>query len=54
MFDESFSNALAYTSRLYSEEMAMRPEVAYTPYAMSSKEKTDNVIMFAHFEEENI
>ena len=37
VFDESFSSALAYTSRPYSEEMAMCPEVTYTPYATSSK-----------------
>ena len=32
----------------------MRPEVTYTPYAMSSKEKTCNVITFTQFEEGNI
>ena len=37
VFDESFSSALSYTSRLYSEAMAIRPTVTYTPYAMSSK-----------------
>ena len=37
VFDESFSSALAYTSRPYSEAMAMRPSVTYTPYATSSK-----------------
>ena len=51
VFDESFSSALSYMSRLYSEAMAMRPAVTYTPYATSSKEKTGNVITFAHFEE---
>ena len=54
MFDESFSSALSYTSRLYSEVMAMRPAVTYTPYAMSSKEQTGDVITFAQFEEENL
>ena len=54
VFDESFSSALAYTSRPYSETMAMRPAVTYTPYATSSKEKTGDVIMFAQFEEGNI
>ena len=34
--------------------MAMRPEVTYTPYAMSSKEQTGDVITFAQFEEGNI
>ena len=38
-FDESFVSALSYTSRPYAEAMAMRPEVTYTPYATSSKEK---------------
>ena len=37
VFDESFSSALAYTSRPYSEGMAMRPAVTYTLYATSSK-----------------
>ena len=54
MFDEKNSSALAYTSRPYSEAMAMRPAVAYTPYATSSKEQTGNVIQFAQFEEGNI
>ena len=31
VFDENISSALAYTSQLYSEAMAMRPEVTYTP-----------------------
>ena len=54
VFDEKFSSALAYTSRLYSEAMAMRPAVTYTPYAKSSKEQTSNVITSTHFEEGNI
>ena len=37
VFDEIFSCALAYTSRPYSEAMAMRPAVTYTLHAMSSK-----------------
>ena len=37
VFDESFSIALLYTSRPYSEEKAMRPAVTYTLYATSSK-----------------
>ena len=32
----------------------MRPAVAYTPYAMSLKEQTGDVITFAQFEEGNI
>ena len=39
VFDESFSSALSYTSRPYSEAMAMRPYVTYTPCATSSREK---------------
>ena len=54
MFDKSFSSALSYSSRPYAEAMAMRPAVTYTPYAMSSKEKTGNVITFAQFEEGNL
>ena len=54
MFDESFSSALAYKSQPYSEEMAMRPEVTYTPCATSSREQTGNIITFAQFEEGNI
>ena len=34
--------------------MVMRPEVTYTPFAMSSRKKTDNIITFAQFEEGNI
>ena len=34
-FDEIFYSVLAYTSRLYSEAMAMRTYVTYTPCAMS-------------------
>ena len=52
--DRFFSIALAYTSRLYSESMAMRPEVTYTPCAASPREKTGDIITFAHFEEGNI
>ena len=54
MFDESFSSALSYTPRPYSEAMVMRPAVTYTPYATSLKEQTGDVIMFTQFEEENI
>ena len=32
----------------------MRPEVTYTPYVTSSKEKTGDVITFAQFEEGNL
>ena len=54
VFDKSFSSALAYTSRPYSEAMPMRPAVTYTLYATSSKEQTGNVITFAQFEEREI
>ena len=38
VFEESFFSALSYTSRLYSEAMAMRPVVMYTLYDTYSKE----------------
>ena len=53
VFYESFSSSLSYTSRLYTEAMAMRPVVTYTPYTTSSKEQTGYVITFTQFEEEN-
>ena len=53
VFDESFSSALSYTSRPYSEAMAMRLAVIYTPYATSLKEQTGDLITFAQFEEGN-
>ena len=54
VFDKSFSSALSYTSRPYSEAMAIRPAVTYTPYGTSPKEQTGDVITFAQFEEGNI
>ena len=54
VFDELFSSALSYTSRPYVEAMPMRPTVTYTPHAMSSREKTGDVIMFTQFEEGNL
>ena len=39
VFDEMFSSALSYTSRPYSEAMAMRPAVTYTTYATNLREK---------------
>ena len=53
-FNESFSSALAYTSRPYSEAMAMRLEVIYTPYGTSLRERTGNIITFTQFEEGKI
>ena len=41
-------------SRPYSEAMAMRPAVTYTPYATSLREQNGDVITFAQFEEGNI
>ena len=38
VFDEIFSSVLAYTSQPYSEAMALRPAVTYTPCATSSRE----------------
>ena len=32
VFDKKQSSVLAYTSQSYSEAMAMRPAVTYTPY----------------------
>ena len=54
VFDKSFSSALSYTSRPYTEAMAMRLTVMYTPYATSSKEQTGDVITFTQFEEGNL
>ena len=54
VFDESFSSALVYTSRPYSEEMAMRLYVTYTTYSTYSKEQTGNIITSAYFEERNL
>ena len=50
-FDESFSSVLAYRSRPYSEAMAIRPSVTYTPCATSSREQTGNIITFTQFKE---
>ena len=54
VFDEKHSSALSYTSRPYSEAMAMSLAVTYTPYATSPREQTGNVITFTQFEEGNI
>ena len=54
VFDEIFSSELAYTSRPYSEAMAMRPSVIYKYYDISSKEKTSDIITFTQFEEGNL
>ena len=54
VFEETFNSALSYMSRPYSEVMAVRPAVMYTPYDTSSEEQTGDVILFAQFEEGNI
>ena len=54
MVDGIFSSALAYMSKSYSEEMAVRLAVTYTPYDTSLREQTGNIIKFTQFEEENI
>ena len=54
VFDVSFSIALAYTSRPYSEAMVIRLAVTYTPFSTSSKEQTGDVITFTQFEEGKI
>ena len=48
----SFSSALAYTSRPYSEAMGMCLSVTYTPCATSSREQTVDIITFAQFDRE--
>ena len=48
-FYESVSSDLSYTSKPYSESMAMRPYVAYTPCATSLREKTGDIITFCKF-----
>ena len=54
VFDESFSSALSYNLQPYSEAMAMRLSVTYTPGATSLTKKTGNIITFTHFEEGNL
>ena len=43
VFDEMFSSDLAYTSRLYSEALAMQLEVLYIPYSTSSHEQAGDI-----------
>ena len=52
--DEIFSSVLTYMPRPYSEAMAMRPSLMYTPCATYSRRKTGNIITFAQFEEGNL
>ena len=51
VFNERLSSALAYTSRLYSEAMAIRPSVTFIPCA---SRHTDNITTFAQFQESDI
>ena len=52
--DENFSSALAYTSKPYSETMAMRLAVTYTPCTTSLREQTGDIITLTQFEEGSI
>ena len=54
VFDESLSSASSYTRRPYLEAMAMRLVVTYTPYVMSLREQTGNIITFTQSYEGNI
>ena len=47
VFDAGKSSALVYTSRLYSEALAMESTVSSIPYNTSSYEQTYNIINFA-------
>ena len=51
VFGKTFSSALAYTSRPFSESLKKQPEVLYIPYAISSHEQTGGIITFSQFEE---
>ena len=46
---EIFSSELAYTSRPYSEAMAMRQYVTYTHCAISPRRKNGDIITSAQF-----
>ena len=52
--DESFSSALAYMSRPYSEASVIRPAVTYRSCATCLREQTGDIITFTQFEEGNI
>ena len=51
IFDESFSNALVYTSQLYLSSMNIQLAVSYIPYAEYSTEQNGDIITFVQFEE---
>ena len=54
VFGKTFSSALAYTSRPFSEALKKQPEVLYIPFAISSHEQTGGIITFAQFEERDL
>ena len=51
IFDKKVSNALAYTSCMYSEALSTKPKLPCILYDTSSHEKTGDIITFAQFEE---
>ena len=46
--------ALIYMSQQYAEAMFMHPTFSYTPYAISSREQTVDIITFTQFKEGNL
>ena len=54
VFDETYFSVLEYTSRPYSEALAMQLSVLYITYTTSSHEQTGDIITFAKFEEGNL
>ena len=53
VFEITFSSALSYTPRPFSESLTTRPSLLYIPYAKSSYEKTGD-ITFAQFHDGNL
>ena len=54
VFDETFSSALSYKIRPYSEVLDMQPTVSYIMYATSSHEQTGDIITFSQCEEDSL
>ena len=54
VFDEFFSITLKYRSQPYAGSMAICPDVLYTPYDTSLREKISNITAFTQFEEGNL
>ena len=54
VFEETFSCALAYTSRPYLEWLTTQPSGSYIPYDTYYHEQTGDIITFEQFEEENL